>query len=233
MSKRFTDTQLWEEDWFIELEKDYQMFWIYLKDACDHAGVWKPNLGKFKKLFDCRVDLKKALEFFNKDKDRVAILKNKRWFLTGFIPFQYGEALNLASRMHLSVYELLQKNEVSLTIIRPQIEVKHRVKDKDKDKEKEKNNKAVKNKIFKKPTVEEIRVYCQERQSGIDPQHFYDKNEAIGWVVGKNRTPMKDWQAVIRTWEKNNRNGDGVLNVTQATAQSMRAWKEKYAPEGV
>jgi hypothetical protein len=54
---------------------------------------------------------------------------------------------------------------------------------------------------FVTPTVEEVKTYCKERGNGIDPQLFIDKNTAIGWVVGKNRTPMKDWKAAIRTWE--------------------------------
>ena len=56
--------------------------------------------------------------------------------------------------------------------------------------------------VCTKPTVEEIQNYCLERNNGIDPKYFFDKNEGIGWVVGKNKTPMKDWKAVIRTWEK-------------------------------
>lgn len=53
---------------------------------------------------------------------------------------------------------------------------------------------------FVKPTVEEVRAYCEERQNGIDPEYFVDYYEARGWVVGK--TPMKDWKATVRTWEK-------------------------------
>jgi N-terminal phage replisome organiser (Phage_rep_org_N) len=54
-------------------------------------------------------------------------------------------------------------------------------------------------KMFKIPTIEEVAAYCTERKNGINPQAFIDKNEAIGWKVGKN--PMKDWKATIRTWE--------------------------------
>lgn len=54
---------------------------------------------------------------------------------------------------------------------------------------------------FVKPTVDEIRAYCESRNNGIDAQEFFDSNEAKGWLVGKNRTPMRDWQAAIRTWE--------------------------------
>lgn len=55
---------------------------------------------------------------------------------------------------------------------------------------------------FVKPTVEEIRAYCEERQNGIDPEYFYDHYEANGWMAGKNH--MKDWKASVRTWERNN-----------------------------
>ena len=58
-------------------------------------------------------------------------------------------------------------------------------------------------KRFHKPTVQQIAEYCKERNNNIDPQYFFDKNESIGWVVGKNKTPMKDWKATIRTWESN------------------------------
>lgn len=67
-----------------------------------------------------------------------------------------------------------------------------------------------KQKRFKKPTVEEIAEYCKIRNNGIDAQHFYDHYESVGWVVGKS--PMKDWQATIRTWERNNYNKNGRGN---------------------
>lgn len=56
---------------------------------------------------------------------------------------------------------------------------------------------------FCKPTVEDVRAYCEERANKIDAQRFCDYYEAKGWLVGKS--PMKDWRAAVRTWEKNNR----------------------------
>jgi hypothetical protein len=53
---------------------------------------------------------------------------------------------------------------------------------------------------FQKPSVEEIRQYCQERGNSVDPEQFYDFYEAKGWMVGKSH--MKDWKASVRTWEK-------------------------------
>jgi hypothetical protein len=56
-------------------------------------------------------------------------------------------------------------------------------------------------KAFHPPTLAEVSAYCRERKNGIDPQAFIDHYTAKGWVVGKS--PMKDWQAAVRTWEKN------------------------------
>ena len=53
---------------------------------------------------------------------------------------------------------------------------------------------------FKKPTLEEVKEYCLERNNGIDAQRFIDFYESKGWYVGKNK--MKDWKACVRTWEK-------------------------------
>lgn len=58
-----------------------------------------------------------------------------------------------------------------------------------------------KRKKFIKPTVEEIKAYCQERKNGIDAAYFFDHYESKGWKVGKN--PMKDWKAAVRNWERN------------------------------
>ena len=59
-------------------------------------------------------------------------------------------------------------------------------------------------KSFQKPTFEEVKAYCTERNNNIDAQLFIDFYESNGWKVGKNA--MKDWKACIRTWERNNKN---------------------------
>jgi DNA-binding transcriptional ArsR family regulator len=51
-----------------------------------------------------------------------------------------------------------------------------------------------------KPTIEEIKQYCLERNNGIDAEQFFDFYESKNWYVGKNK--MKNWQAAVRTWEK-------------------------------
>lgn len=63
------------------------------------------------------------------------------------------------------------------------------------------NNRKKDNKTTIPPSMEELTQYCQERKNNVDPQVFFDFYQSKGWMVGKNK--MKDWQAAVRTWEKN------------------------------
>lgn len=51
------------------------------------------------------------------------------------------------------------------------------------------------------PTLEEVREYCLEINSPIDPQYFFDYYESIGWVRGGQ--PIVDWKTALRSWHRN------------------------------
>lgn len=55
-------------------------------------------------------------------------------------------------------------------------------------------------KCFEPPTLQEVEHYCQKRKNEVDAQKFIDFYQSKGWMVGRNK--MKDWQASIRTWER-------------------------------
>ena len=59
-------------------------------------------------------------------------------------------------------------------------------------------------KRFQKPSIEEIKTYCQERSNNINPEAFLDFYESKGWKIGNQ--PMKDWKACVRTWEQRHKN---------------------------
>lgn len=63
---------------------------------------------------------------------------------------------------------------------------------------------------FQRPDVSAVRAYCQERNNHVDAVAFIDHYESKGWVVGKS--PMKDWKAAVRTWERNAKNRNGGKN---------------------
>ena len=53
---------------------------------------------------------------------------------------------------------------------------------------------------FQKPSLDDIRAYCISRANNVDPEQFFNFYESKGWMVGKS--PMRDWRAAVRTWEK-------------------------------
>ena len=69
---------------------------------------------------------------------------------------------------------------------------------------------------FRKPTVEEVKAYCFERDNGVNASAFVDFYEAKGWKIGKN--PMKDWRAAVRTWEKRDSDGASVPRQPEAAS---------------
>ena len=72
---------------------------------------------------------------------------------------------------------------------------------------------------FAAPTLDQVSEYCLERKNQVQPQAFIDFYASKGWVVG--RSPMKDWKAAVRTWEKNNF-GKGTQNATNRTNRDER-----------
>jgi predicted phage replisome organizer len=95
--------------------------------------------------------------------------------------------------------------------------------DKDKDKE-ERGTDKPSSPRFIPPSLEDASTYCQERNNGIDPQHFIDYYSARGWKLGKEK--MKDWKAAIRTWEK--RNSQEASSGKAANTDTRKSADEKW-----
>ena len=72
---------------------------------------------------------------------------------------------------------------------------------------------------FSPPTASQVREYCTEKGYQVDADRFVDFYASKGWKVGN--TPMKDWQAAVRTWAKKeggkvNGNDNGGLGTGSA-----------------
>jgi hypothetical protein len=60
------------------------------------------------------------------------------------------------------------------------------------------------------PSLEDVKNYCIERKNKVDPDRWYDFYLSKNWMIGKNK--MKNWQAAVRNWEKNENNGTNQQN---------------------
>ena len=209
-----TDTDKWKKRFLRELKPQHKLLWFYILDDCNHAGIWEVDIevASIRVGFDLTQDDltllfgDKVISFDNGDK----------WFIPDFIEYQYGE-LNQNSNVHKSVINLLNKYNLE-GYLKGSQRVESTLKDKDTDivivKEK------VKAKRFVKPTIDDVKDYCVERNNFVDAEKFFDYYSSNGWKVGKN--PMKDWKASVRTWEKNSTSEQSKGKVQQ----SLDTWQE-------
>lgn len=56
--------------------------------------------------------------------------------------------------------------------------------------------------VFKPPTVKEVKQYANSLGKEIDAEEFVDFYTAVGWKVpyGKKYIPVVNYQALIRNW---------------------------------
>lgn len=83
----------------------------------------------------------------------------------------------------------------------------------------------IKRKSFTKPTIEEIKQYCDERNNSINAEAFYDFYESKDWYVGKNK--MKDWKACVRTWEKRNETKPKKKSIDEVFEEVRKKYESK------
>ncbi len=119
MAKRLTDTDIWDEDWFIDLPNEYKLFFLYVKDKCDHSGMWRPNRRKFQMVVHGKtIHFQEFLDAVNKDdqgkvtKKRIIALDNGKWFLTRYINFQLGTIFRPKIGAHRGALKLLVTNGI-------------------------------------------------------------------------------------------------------------------------
>ena len=88
-----------------------------------------------------------------------------------------------------------------------EVEVGKKVNNREKvEEEKKKEKKEKKDTRFIPPTIEEVSNYCNEQNYHIDIEKFFDYYEVQGWKL-KNGNPMKNWQAAVRNWWRNDKSG--------------------------
>lgn len=137
MAKRFTATEIWNEDWFLDMPMEYKLFWYYMLSTCNHAGFYKVNLRSFCGLNGVNLTSTKVLEYFNAGKQRIRVINTSLWLIDDFFVYQYGSTLNPNNRVHASIVKEYLKHGIELTSIRGLKDLKDGVKDKDKDKDKD------------------------------------------------------------------------------------------------
>ena len=134
--KRFTDTMIWEKEWFMELSPAEKIAWFYIKDKCDNVGVWSPNFKLAKVLIGEDIDWP---TFIRKVNGNIEVLNTGKWFMIDFCDFQYGE-LSESCKPHKSYIDLLKKHRLLKGYRKGMHTLQEKDKEKDLEKDKEKDS---------------------------------------------------------------------------------------------
>lgn len=116
MSKRFIDTDIFDDDWFMELPKDAKLLWLYFITKCNHAGMLKLN----EKLCRVQTDIKDLQGTIIQLSNRIVTVSEQLYFIPKFIEFQYPGFPNSKAKSQQSAIEILKKygllDEDNLTV---------------------------------------------------------------------------------------------------------------------
>lgn len=203
MSKRFTDTEIWGEDWFMALPPKYMLLFMYIKDTCDHAGIWKPKKKFLEMVLGEELNLSEAFELYNNGKERFIKLLNGRWLLPDFFVFQYGKSFNVNNKVHKSIRAVYDNNGVLLTSIRGLVEAKDRQPVPTKDPEKDDGDEKEKVKKHKYGEFDNVLLTDAEKEKLIADygQEALDKAIAMYSPWKKEKAPKtKSDYLTMRRW---------------------------------
>jgi len=178
MAKRFTDSLIWEKEWFMNLPPHVKCLVKYVRDKCDCAGIWNPNF-KLASVYIGETVTEEMLLTIDNGK-QFKKLEDGKVYCIDFIQFQYGSSLNPASPVHRKILSIIDKHKIK-QVVSPKV-----------DKEKR----------FVRPTVDELvehfKTKIDESQATIEAEKFFNYYESVSWKVGKNK--MKNWKAAVVNW---------------------------------
>jgi hypothetical protein len=167
MAKRLTDSNKWNDNWFNDLPADIKLVWLYILDACDHAGVYKVSFKSIKFYTGTERHENEIIEYL---KERIYIAGDK-WFIPKFITFQYKNFFTSNTPAIKSARELLISHNIikandntlptfnkeldnhSISLIEPLDKDYIRTKDMDKDIDKDNDMDKVKDMDIEKDNI--------------------------------------------------------------------------------
>jgi uncharacterized phage protein (TIGR02220 family) len=135
MAKRFTDTELWDKEWFMNLPVKLKCLVKAVRDKCDIAGIWSPNWRIMSAYVGETVTEKELLEIDGGN--QFVKIPGGKIFCVGFIQFQYGEDLSEMSPVHRKILKILATHKIDYKYPIYRVQEKEEEKEVEEEKEKE------------------------------------------------------------------------------------------------
>jgi len=226
MAKRFIDTALFDDEWFMELSKEGKLFWIYAMTKCDHAGILQLNekLCKFQTGIEDIETVKQELG------NRIVTLRQPYLFIPKFLFYQYPNFPHSNAKAQKSAIDILTKFELfdkgSLTL--KQGLGNHYGNGNDSDNGNGEGNGNGKSVLMRNSKVSDLQSFKKEFEGTdyerYDLSHYHAK--VLNWSDSQG-AKKKDWIATARNFMlKDKEQGREVLN-----PNPPKSSKEKPLPK--
>ena len=108
MAKRFIDTDMFDDPWFMDLSKDGKLLWIYFITKCNHAGIIEIN----RKLISFQAGIMDIETVIKELASRLVTVSEDLYFIPKFITFQYPGFPQSKVRQQVSAVAILNKYKV-------------------------------------------------------------------------------------------------------------------------
>lgn len=194
MAKRFTDNEKWKKTFFKSLSTVNKLFFLYILDECDNAGVWHVESDIAEIRIGEKIDLKTAKKELGKH--IYEFDNSEKWFIPFFIDFQYG-VLNEKVNAHKSVIDKLKKRKLTKTyqqFTNCLIRDKNKAKDKDMDK--------VKNKYGEYNNVLLTKIECDKLVKKFGGQETLVKIDNLDFKIEQKGYKYKSHYLTILDWDR-------------------------------
>jgi hypothetical protein len=93
-------------------------------------------------------------------------------------------------------------------------------------KQEEKKKRRNKESVRETPTLDEVKDFCTEKESHVDPNRFYSYYQARGWKG------IYDWQALLMSWEPNESKAAANTKVQQERLDHLKEYKQQLVDSG-
>ena len=112
MAKRFYDTNLINQEWYMELSPKHKALYIHLLCSCDIAGVFEVNYRIMSAFVNDKITEEDVFGAFGNRVKPLMMNNGTKGIIVDFVSFQCGGELNCRVKAHMSIIRRL--NELHL-----------------------------------------------------------------------------------------------------------------------
>lgn len=105
MAKRFIDTGIFDDAWYMDLSKDGKILWLYFITKCDHAGILNLNI----KLCKVQTGISDILTVIKELGNRIITVNELLFFVPKFVQYQYPGFPDCKFKAAESAIDILKK----------------------------------------------------------------------------------------------------------------------------